>query len=299
MKKIILLTLLVTIVLTTDCKKEKKSNNLGLVALLALGGGPASSSPGINTPNASATITSFTPTSGAVGSTVRITGTNFNTAVSTNVVKFNGTTATVTAATLTELTVSVPTGARTGKITAEISGVTATSTDDFTVTCNPCRIFLTTTTYNGNLGGVTGGQSKCDSDFSKPTSGNFRALLRASNGTSSGNIIRGVSYTRVDGTVIVNSAFSNAYLVDPGLPTNTNAINTIAPASGPSTEAWLGYNGNSIGGNCQNWTIANTLATDAGFYIAPTIGNNENQIGDGKTNPGSCASLRRLICIEQ
>ncbi|HEY9007368.1 MAG TPA: IPT/TIG domain-containing protein [Ohtaekwangia sp.] len=80
------------------------------------------------------TITSFTPTSGATGSTVTITGTNFSTVTTNNTVTFNGTAATVTAATVTQLTVTVPAGATTGKITVTVNGLSATSTSDFTVT---------------------------------------------------------------------------------------------------------------------------------------------------------------------
>ena len=79
-------------------------------------------------------ITDFSPAEGVVGTTVTITGTNFSTTVSSNTVTFNGTTATVTAATATQLTVTVPTGATTGKISVTVSGNTATSTSSFTVT---------------------------------------------------------------------------------------------------------------------------------------------------------------------
>ncbi len=84
----------------------------------------------------SPTITSFTPASGVVGTTVIITGTNFSTTAASNTVTFNGTAATLTAAIATQLTVTVPTGATTGKIavTVNSSSTTATSTSDFTVT---------------------------------------------------------------------------------------------------------------------------------------------------------------------
>jgi sugar lactone lactonase YvrE len=83
-------------------------------------------------PDTTPTIASFSPTSAGVGATVTITGTNFSTTASSNVVKFNGTTATVTNATATSLTTTVPVGATTGKITLEVAGKTATSTSDFT-----------------------------------------------------------------------------------------------------------------------------------------------------------------------
>ncbi len=82
----------------------------------------------------SPTIASFNPTMGLVGTPVTITGTNFSATASSNIVKFNGTTATVTASSVTSITTSVPTGAATGKIAVTVGGQTATSTTDFTVT---------------------------------------------------------------------------------------------------------------------------------------------------------------------
>ncbi len=80
------------------------------------------------------TITSFTPVSGTVGTTVTITGTNFSTTPANNIVKFNGTTATVTSSTATSIVTTVPTGATTGKITIQVGTPTATSAANFTVT---------------------------------------------------------------------------------------------------------------------------------------------------------------------
>jgi hypothetical protein len=77
------------------------------------------------------TITSFSPTSGPVGASVTINGTNFTGATS---VKFNGVTATFIVNSATKITATVPTGATTGRITVTTPGGTATSTSDFTVT---------------------------------------------------------------------------------------------------------------------------------------------------------------------
>ncbi|MBS1683050.1 MAG: IPT/TIG domain-containing protein, partial [Bacteroidetes bacterium] len=71
------------------------------------------------------TITSFTPSSGLVGTTVTITGTNFSTTTTSNTVTFNGTAAVVTASTTTSITTSVPSGATTGKIAVTVGGNTA------------------------------------------------------------------------------------------------------------------------------------------------------------------------------
>ncbi|HAS45716.1 MAG TPA: hypothetical protein DCS93_34860 [Microscillaceae bacterium] len=89
------------------------------------------------TPVINPVISSFTPQSGVEGTGVTINGQNFSATANNNVVKFNGTPATITSATPTELKVSVPTGATTGKITVEVGNKTATSSTDFTITTTP------------------------------------------------------------------------------------------------------------------------------------------------------------------
>lgn len=84
------------------------------------------------------TITGFTPGSSTSGSTIVITGTNFSTTVSDNVVTINGVTATVTEATSTQLTVTVPSGAASGYITVTVSGQTVTSSSVLTITSVAC-----------------------------------------------------------------------------------------------------------------------------------------------------------------
>ena len=80
-------------------------------------------------PSTTKTILQFTPSSGPVGTSVTIYGTGFSATPASNVVKFNGTTATVLTASTTVLTTTVPAGATTGTISVTVAGVTATSTD--------------------------------------------------------------------------------------------------------------------------------------------------------------------------
>jgi len=67
-------------------------------------------------------IISIDPTSGKVGQTVTITGTDFSTTPGENTVSFNGTQAAVTASTATSITTSVPVGATTGDVTVTVDG---------------------------------------------------------------------------------------------------------------------------------------------------------------------------------
>ena len=82
------------------------------------------------------TISSFSPTSGPSGTTVTITGTNFNTTASNNIVWFGAVQATVTAATSTSLSVTVPIGTIYQSITVTdiTTGLTAYSNEPFIVT---------------------------------------------------------------------------------------------------------------------------------------------------------------------
>ena len=80
------------------------------------------------------TITSFSPSSGLVGSTVTITGTNLNGATQ---VSFNGTPATsYTVDGPGQITATVPVGATTGTISVVTPGGTVTSSGSFTVVPN-------------------------------------------------------------------------------------------------------------------------------------------------------------------
>jgi N-acetylneuraminic acid mutarotase len=85
-------------------------------------------------PQPAPTITGFSPTSALVGASVTITGANFADNAAGNIVSFNGTRATVTAASTTSLTVTVPVGATTGKITVQVGSLIATSSIDFEIT---------------------------------------------------------------------------------------------------------------------------------------------------------------------
>ena len=78
-------------------------------------------------------ITNFTPASGVTGTSVTIAGSNFGVTVGANTVKFNGQTATITAASATSLTVTAPDGVTTGKISVQTDQGIVYSEQNFTV----------------------------------------------------------------------------------------------------------------------------------------------------------------------
>jgi hypothetical protein len=71
------------------------------------------------------TITGISPASAAKGASVTITGTNFDATVANDAVNFNGTAATVTSATVSQLVVTVPAGGSSGNVTVTTSGGTS------------------------------------------------------------------------------------------------------------------------------------------------------------------------------
>ncbi|MGZ4150396.1 MAG: IPT/TIG domain-containing protein [Actinomycetota bacterium] len=107
------------------------------------------------------TITAFTPTTGTVGTSVVITGTNFTGATRVDFVNASTTAFTVDSA--TQITVAVPPSARTGPISIATPGGTVESATDFVVQ-HPRKVTLDVRgkTATGTLH-VTDGFSACAS----------------------------------------------------------------------------------------------------------------------------------------
>jgi len=82
-------------------------------------------------------VSSFGPKIGPTGTTVTIYGTGFSATIGQDTVKFNGTTASVTSASATQLVANVPGGATTGTISVTAPGGSATSSGSYTVASLP------------------------------------------------------------------------------------------------------------------------------------------------------------------
>jgi hypothetical protein len=133
------------------------------------------------------TIISFAPAFGLVLAKVNITGTNFGASPINNIVTFNGTVATVTSATATLLTVTVPVGASTGKISVTVNGQTATSANDFEVLKDIPRSGLVAFyPFNGNANDEGGNNLNGTVNGATLTANRFGTASRAYNfnGTS-------------------------------------------------------------------------------------------------------------------
>jgi hypothetical protein len=171
-------------------------------------------------------ITSFAPASGSVGTAVTITGSHFTGATS---VTFNGTAASFTVDSDTQIRANVPTGATTGKIGVTNAAGTTLSTNDFIVTALP--VIASFTPSDGPVGRevtITG------TNFTGATSVTFNGTSTASFTVDSGTQIRatvpaGASTGKITITNAVGSGFSATNFVVTAPP----AITSFAPMSGP------------------------------------------------------------------
>ena len=82
-------------------------------------------------------LTSLTPTSGPVGTSVTLAGTGF---AGASAVKFHGVSASYTVSSATRITVTVPAGATTGTVSVATPGGSVTSAASFTVTLAPAPV---------------------------------------------------------------------------------------------------------------------------------------------------------------
>jgi hypothetical protein len=153
----------------------------GVTAILAsaqhvtTGCGTTAGCHGVPAPTPAPTPTSFAPASGPVGTSVILAGTNFTGATA---VKFNGTAASFTVNSATQITATVPAGASTGTIAVTTPSGTGTSTTSFTVTVPPAAPTLTSFTPTAGPVGTT--VTLTGTHFSGATAVTFNGPVAAS-----------------------------------------------------------------------------------------------------------------------
>jgi YD repeat-containing protein len=103
----------------------------GAIAVTAPAGSATSATAYTVAALATPTIATFAPTIAHIGSAITISGTNFDMVASNNEVHFSPTLAAVSTATTTDITTTVPAGARSGKISVSTQHGTAISATEF------------------------------------------------------------------------------------------------------------------------------------------------------------------------
>ena len=212
------------------------------------------------------TITGFTPTSGPIGTTVTLTGTNFNTTAANNIVYFGPVKATVSTATSTTLTVTVPLGANYQPITVlnTTSGLRAATTRPFKVTFSsglPINAMsfaakldsVTSTRPSGIASGDLNGDGKADLIISNSISSSVNVYLNTGSGSaisfakrvdlSTLSGLTGVAVDDLDGDGKLDIAATNLSSNKISIFRNTTSGNELSFAakvdssSGSSTQA--------------------------------------------------------------
>jgi YD repeat-containing protein len=109
----------------------------GAIGVTAPGGSASSAASfTVTSSSGSPTITSFTPTIGAAGTSVSVSGTNFDPVAANNRLQFNLRQGLVSSSTATSLSVPVPSGGTSGRLTVATPGGTGQSSDDFFIPPN-------------------------------------------------------------------------------------------------------------------------------------------------------------------
>ncbi|GAA3925336.1 hypothetical protein GCM10022406_09190 [Hymenobacter algoricola] len=201
--------------------------------------GPATQSVAVNgtvgsAPPAAPTVTSFTPTSGPVGTVVTITGTDFSGATA---VVFSATAATTfTVNSNTQITATVPAGATTGAISVTTPAGTGSSTTNFTVTTTPPPTPPTITSFTPASGPVGTSVTITGTNFTGVTAVSFGGIAAAFTVVNATTITTTVPATAATGTIAVTNpdgTATSATSFTVTVPVPAPTIASFTPTSGP------------------------------------------------------------------
>lgn len=135
-------------------------------------------------------ITGFSPSGGAVGAVITVTGTNFSENSTSNTVKFNGITATILSSSNTEIQTLVPSAASEGYVSVDTNGFSALSKTKFQTNIpgnfflssnmNTARYYHTATLLSSGKVLIAGGRNSTlvfsKAELYDPTTGIFTEL---------------------------------------------------------------------------------------------------------------------------
>jgi len=206
------------------------------------------------------TISYTNPVNGPAGTSVTIVGTYFGATLGTSTLAFNGTSATPTSWSSTQIVAPVPSGATTGPIIVTVGGV-ASNHVNFTVGSPPTISYTnpidgpvgTTVTVVGNYFGSTQGSSTIT----------FNGTPTTPTSWSNTQIIAAVPTGAVTGPVVVSvrAIASNHVNFIVGTPPTISYTNPIDGPAGTSITIVGNYFGSAVG----NVTFNGTGATPANW----------------------------------
>ena len=217
------------------------------------------------------TISSFTPSSGAIGSSVVITGTDFTGATA---VKFNGTNATsFTVNSATQITATVPSGSTTGTIEITTSAGSGTSTSSYTVIPPP-----TISSFTPSSAGVGSSVVITGTDFTAATAVKFNGTNATSFTVNSATQITAtVPSGATTGTISVTTSggiatSSSSFTVLPPSIQLTGTVSAFTKCSGsPSAAQTFSVSGSNLTANLVIVAYANLEYSLDGITFSNTF----------------------------
>ncbi|PCC71302.1 Myxococcus cysteine-rich repeat-containing protein [Nannocystis exedens] len=160
----------------------------------------------------------------------------------------------------------------------------------------PKRVFVTSISWNGNLGGIAGAKSKCQARAATGNlGGTWDAWISTGTNNPAGRFVKSTTrYARLDGVEIAQTW---ADLTDGTLdaPINVNEFGDMSPQA----DVWTGTadDGTSLSEHCNGWT------TSSGLGVLGIEGRNNavdfNWTARSLINASNCSTLQRLYCFEQ
>jgi YD repeat-containing protein len=215
-------------------------------------------------------ISSLAPNAGAIGSSITISGANFNTQGAGSQVKFSGTAATIISWTTSSISVNVPAGAISGNVVVTDAGGVQTSGVPFTVTPAP-----SITGLSPNSGATGSSVTISGSNFNAQGTGSTVAFggipaatisnwssnsitLNVPSGAISGNVVvtdaGGVTSNGLNFTVVVTPTITSL-TPSSGEP---GASVSIAGTNFTATAGTVTFNG--LSASTTNWTNTSVTA---------------------------------------
>ena len=187
---------------------------------------------------------------------------------------------------------------------ANVTNVSVTCAD--TPCTSDCKIFVTSGTHNGNLGGISGADTICMADANYPTGGGtYKALLADITNRvacTSASCVTGGASEHVDWVLKTSTSYVRSNGITAIGSTNSLGLlpNTLSNVwNGADTYSWTGLDSSPLWqtdpSTCSSWTSSNVSPSTG------SVGNNNNTDAQSAIGAGTsaCDGTHFLICVEQ